>query len=101
MECTQEMMTSDDFKAKKARMTQATGDEDYESSEWWSIPDLALLKILTLLDTKDILSVSATCRRWNEVANDDILWKHHFQQHFRTEPSITLKPGRMTKCVFQ
>lgn len=68
-------------------------NEDYEESLWWTIPDLVLLKILSYLTVKDVASVAATCRRWYEVANDDLMWKHRFQKHFRTDPAIPLKPG--------
>ncbi|XP_065357327.1 F-box/WD repeat-containing protein 5 [Calliphora vicina] len=67
--------------------------ESEEESLWWTIPDLVLLKILSLLNIKDVASVTATCSRWYELANDDLMWKRRFQEHFRTDPTIPLKPG--------
>ncbi|XP_061396334.1 F-box/WD repeat-containing protein 5 [Musca vetustissima] len=88
----------DDNKAKKAKIssdseTESDNDDSGRSSLWWSIPEPVLINVLRLLEPQDILNASATCRRWYEVANDNILWKHKFQQHFRTDPSIPLKPG--------
>ncbi|XP_013115247.1 F-box/WD repeat-containing protein 5 isoform X2 [Stomoxys calcitrans] len=83
---------TEDNKAKKQKMFIEDEDEGSESL-WWSMPDPVLIKVFALLEPKDILSASATCRRWYEVANDTILWKHQFQQHFSTDPSIPLKPG--------
>lgn len=74
-------------------------EEDEEESLWWTIPDLVLLQILNHLTVKDIASVSATCRRWFELSNDDTMWKHRFQEHFRTDPAITLKPGGLYKHI--
>ncbi|KAI8119330.1 F-box/WD repeat-containing protein 5 [Lucilia cuprina] len=66
---------------------------DEEESLWWTIPDLVFLKVCSHLTIRDVASVAATCRRWYELANDDIMWKHRFQEHFRTDPAIPLKPG--------
>ncbi|XP_005177824.2 F-box/WD repeat-containing protein 5 [Musca domestica] len=96
MECTQEMaMTDDDNKAKKQKFSpdNETIDDESAATLWWSIPEPVLINILRRLEPQDILNASATCRRWYEVANDNILWKHKFQEHFRTDPSIPLKPG--------
>lgn len=71
-----------------------------EESLWWTIPDLVLLKILSLLNIKDVASVTATCRRWYELANDDLMWKRRFQEHFRTDPAIPLKPGMYDRSTY-
>lgn len=92
----QEMaMTDDDNKAKKQKFSpdNETIDDESAGTLWWSIPEPVLINILRRLEPQDILNASATCRRWYEVANDNILWKHKFQEHFRTDPSIPLKPG--------
>ncbi|XP_073823122.1 F-box and WD repeat domain containing 5 [Musca autumnalis] len=100
MECSMQEIAmtgsgDDDNKAKKAKISSDDDEslDDYGASLWWSIPEPVLINILCLLEPQDILNASVTCRRWYEVANDNILWKHKFQQHFRTDPSIPLKPG--------
>lgn len=89
MEFIQGETIAEENKAKKQKMCV----EENSESMWWSIPEPVLQKILALLEPKDILNASSTCRRWYEVANDKILWKHLFQQRFRTDPSIPLRPG--------
>ncbi|KAM7353826.1 F-box and WD repeat domain containing 5 isoform 1-T2 [Cochliomyia hominivorax] len=84
---------NDSTKHEEETTNNIKQEESYEESLWWTIPDLALLKILSYLSIKDVANVAATCRRWYEVANDDIMWKHRFQEHFRTDPTILLKPG--------
>lgn len=63
------------------------------SVSWYHLPEPILVRILWLLSIKDMVSVSATCRRWYAIANDDFLWKQKLQKHFKIDPSIALKPG--------
>lgn len=96
---------------KKARLMKnrnsvqaATGEESesecksesYPGSQtfgWWALPEPTLLNIFERLSVVDLLQASLCCRRWNEVANDDLLWRLKFQERFRASPSIQLKPG--------
>lgn len=91
---TKKLKISNDSGVDVSEVEEELNDgEDEDESLWWTIPDLVLLKIMSLLTTKDITSLSATCHRWYDLANDDFMWKHRFQEHFRTDPAIPLRPG--------
>lgn len=66
---------------------------EFMADLWWTLPEPVLVKILWLLPIRDMLNVGATCRRWYDIANDNHLWRRRFQHHFKTDPSIQLKPG--------
>ena len=92
---TKKLKISDDSGVSVSEIEEElSGNEEDDQSLWWAIPDLVLLKIMSLLTTKDITNISATCHRWYGLANDDIMWKHRFQKHFRTDPAISLRPGK-------
>ncbi|KAH8385754.1 hypothetical protein KR009_005905 [Drosophila setifemur] len=91
---------------KKARLvedrnTVKAQDEEGECEEstipkpfgWWAVPEPALLKIFERLNVVDLLRASLCCRRWHNIANDDLLWRQKFQEHFKASSSIPLKPG--------
>lgn len=85
---------------KKARLVKDknaanSGDEesDVDPFGWWALPEPALLMIFEQLSVPDLLQASLCCRRWNSIANDDLLWRQKFQEHFRASPSVPLKPG--------
>lgn len=63
------------------------------SSDWSLIPEPILLKIFAALKAKEILNAGEGCRRWNEIARDDYIWRKIFQRDFKIDPSIVLKPG--------
>lgn len=74
------------------------GDNDFDSDAnneigWWALPEPALLEIFSHLSVPDLLRASVCCRRWNAIANDDLLWRQKFQENFRASSSIPLKPG--------
>ncbi|TMW41234.1 hypothetical protein DOY81_013686, partial [Sarcophaga bullata] len=91
---TKKLKISDDSGISVSGIEEGLSDnEEGDESLWWTIPDLVLLKIMSMLTIKDITNISATCHRWYYLANDDLMWKHRFQEHFRTDPAIPLRPG--------
>ena len=62
-------------------------------SQWWSLPEPLLLRILWMLPVRDILNTGAACKRWLDVASDDLLWRKKLQLHYKCDPGIGLKPG--------
>ncbi|KAH8298179.1 hypothetical protein KR018_010563 [Drosophila ironensis] len=64
-----------------------------EEFGWWALPEPPLLMIFSHLTVPELLQVSLTCRRWNTVAKDDLLWREKFQERFRAASTIELKPG--------
>lgn len=75
--------------------TGCTDDVNYvwNNTEWDFIPEPILLKILTQLPVRDILNVSESCKRYNDISKDDYLWKKVFRRDFKVDKSIPLKPG--------
>lgn len=69
------------------------GYDDENEFGWWALPEPALLQIFSRLSVYDLLQASLCCRRWNAIANDDLLWRQKFQENFRASSSIPLKPG--------
>lgn len=71
-------------------------NESYEEIEsvWSCIPENVLLKVFGYSDVKEILSCGGCCKRWNSIANDELLWKQKFQNNFKIDKSIPKKPGK-------
>lgn len=68
-------------------------DEDDDENKWKSIPENLLIQIFKHCKVKTIVDCSATCKRWNFIANDDMLWKLKFMQDFKIDKKIKRKPG--------
>ena len=47
------------------------------------LPDEILRCICFFVDWNDALSLQATCRRFVDVANEHLLWKHHCRTSFK------------------
>ena len=69
-------------------------------TSWNDIPEPVLIKILKLLDIKDVIACSEVCVDWNRACDDQLLWKHLFTRIFgrksndnEVEKQFTLKPG--------
>lgn len=111
--CSQKMLGADDGgkeNSRKMKVHQNSMEKDSQftvveeatteygemecSLSWYHLPEPILVRILWLLSIKDMVSVSATCRRWYAIANDDFLWKQKLQKHFKIDPSIALRPGK-------
>lgn len=68
-------------------------EDDDEQDLWSSLPENLLIEILKYAKVKTIVNCSATCKRWNFIANDEMLWKWRFQQDFKIDKRIQRKPG--------
>ncbi|EDW02878.1 F-box/WD repeat-containing protein 5 [Drosophila grimshawi] len=81
--------------AAAADVSEDYSDDTVDEPEmgWWALPEPALLQIFAQLSVYDLLQAGLSCRRWNAICNDDLLWRDKFQEHFRASPSIPLKPG--------
>uniref|UniRef100_T1HBG4 Uncharacterized protein n=1 Tax=Rhodnius prolixus TaxID=13249 RepID=T1HBG4_RHOPR len=71
-------------------------DRDPEEylSPWTVIPDSVLLHIFNFLSAKEVLNAGLTCKRWNMISLDDILWKHLFFRNFCITPGLPIAPGK-------
>lgn len=70
-----------------------TDKDDF--SDWWSIPEPILLRVLTYLKPSDVSAMSSVCKRWNLVSNDEFVWQKMFIRDFKLDldTGIGLKPG--------
>ncbi|XP_053958000.1 F-box/WD repeat-containing protein 5 isoform X1 [Anastrepha ludens] len=64
-----------------------------EELKWWSIPEPILFRIYWMLPIKDLLNAGATCKRWHNLANDELMWKRKFLLHYNVDSTLRLKPG--------
>lgn len=58
-------------------------------TDWSSLPDVALVKILSYVNIKDRLSASSTCKRWRDCLQYPSLWRNL---------SLQVSPIRFTSC---
>lgn len=90
-------MEYDDMKEIVKWMDDTSKSESEINDEvadmWKLIPENVLINIFKYSKVKDILSSSAACKRWNFIANDEMLWKWKFQQDFKIDKRIQRKPG--------
>lgn len=64
-----------------------------QDSSWWTLPEPVLVDIFLYLSPKNIINAGITCRRWYSISNDNVIWKKIFQQKFKVDQSIRIKPG--------
>lgn len=76
-----------------------SNDDDDEEDMWTLIPENVLIKILKYTKVKTIVNCAATCKRWNFICNDEMLWKWRFQQDFRIDKLIQRKPGERKRLM--
>lgn len=70
-------------------------DSCYEDKNYWIfLTDPVLLNIFEYLSISDIVNAGATCKNWNRVSHDELLWKHQFQKNFNLSSSVSIKPGK-------
>lgn len=63
-------------------------------------PDEVLFLIFSFLDSRSLVCVSETCKRWNRIANDEKLWHElHFCEHLPA-PSNPKLGGKTWKRTF-
>jgi F-box-like len=99
-------MEYDDLKQVMRKISSSkkseSESEDLSNSNYWSlIPEDILIKIFKSITVKDILNCSETCRRWNFIAQDSLLWKYKFQSDFKVRKKISRKPGKqkLSNCL--
>lgn len=68
-------------------------DDEYGSC-WNYIPDPMLLQIFQYLSAKELLDAGRTCRLWNRVSYDELLWKQLFYKDFKIDRSVGIVPGK-------
>ncbi|KAG8269278.1 F-box/WD repeat-containing protein 5, partial [Homalodisca vitripennis] len=62
---------------------------------WWDImPDPMLLQVFQYLTARELLDAGQTCRLWNRVSYDEMLWKHLLYRDFRIDSSVGILPGK-------
>lgn len=67
--------------------------ENSQNHPWNSLTDPVLLNIFEYLKPVDIVNAGATCKHWNEVSHDELLWKQQFYKNFNISPNTGMKPG--------
>lgn len=72
---------------------------DDEAGAWEFVPDPIFLQLTGYLSVQDVLNMSATCKSWFQMAQDDYLWKRLFRRDFKVSPNIGLKPGTILKFI--
>lgn len=76
-------------------------EDDYQG--WAYLTDPVLLHIFQHLSTREILNAGATCRNWNLISYDELLWRNKFRKNFNISSSIGIKPGTTyflyTRCI--
>lgn len=55
-----------------------------KKNNFLSLPDEMLIKIFSCTDEKSLLNLTATCKRFYDVAHDDFLWREIFKRTFPT-----------------
>jgi F-box-like len=86
-------MEYDDLKQIIKTMDKSESELRDDEEGWSLIPENILVRIFKQLSVKDILNSSETCKRWNFISNDSILWKYKFTQDFKVDKSTRRKPG--------
>ncbi|XP_014256657.1 F-box/WD repeat-containing protein 5 isoform X2 [Cimex lectularius] len=62
--------------------------------DWNSAPDAVILEILGYLLPWDVLRAGQTCRNWNRLSYDELLWKYMLIRHFHIDSSSQIGPGK-------
>uniref|UniRef100_A0A1B6DP33 F-box domain-containing protein n=2 Tax=Clastoptera arizonana TaxID=38151 RepID=A0A1B6DP33_9HEMI len=63
-------------------------------NSWNYMPDPMLINIFQYLTAKELLDAGLTCRFWNKISYDELLWKHLFYKDYKIDPSIGIMPGK-------
>ena len=65
-----------------------------ERSQWSKLSDPLLMMIFKKLKVEDIVSCSTVCINWNEISQDNLLWKYLFSRDFsKRNRKFHLKAG--------
>lgn len=74
-------------------------EEQETGGRWDYMPDQMLLQIFQYLSARDLLNAGQTCRLWNRVSYDQMLWKHLMYRDYKISPSVGKLPGE-PQCPF-
>jgi F-box-like len=80
---------------EKVKSESENSDSD-DSDGWSLIPENVLVGVFKYLSIKDLLNSSASCKRWNFISQDTMLWKYKFQTDFKVRKNIARKPGKQS-----
>ena len=56
---------------------------------WNEVPELVLRNIFCKLEASDLCAASLTCRLWNSVASEDIIWKQLIQRLWKISSMLS------------
>lgn len=74
--------------------------EKDDFSDWWSIPEPILLRVLSYLKPIDVANAASTCQRWYLIGYDDWIWNKLFLRDFKLDKNIDLKPGKSDSKLY-
>jgi hypothetical protein len=60
---------------------------------WQDVPEPVLLEVLGRLNAGEALRCGQVCRRWAELAHDQLLWKGFLCRDFHLSRNISRPPG--------
>ena len=59
---------------------------------WESLPDPLLVRILSYSSAKEVVQASLVCHRWNEITQENSLWRGLFRRQFKPKNLRIRKP---------
>lgn len=62
---------------------------------WDFMPDSMLLQVFQYLSARELLNAGQTCRLWNRVSYDELLWKSLLYRYYKIDSSVGILPGRV------
>ena len=66
--------------------------------DWATLTDPVLLNIYSYLSPREIICAGATCKQWNRVSYDNILWRNKFRAEHNLERHLKLG-DRFVHCL--
>ncbi|XP_014210328.1 F-box/WD repeat-containing protein 5 [Copidosoma floridanum] len=87
--------TSDTAELNVEQQAEHQEDEEMLCDDRWSyMPDSVMLSIFQYLSPKELLTAGGTCRTWNRVSEDEMLWKALFYRTYKVDPNVGIMPGK-------
>lgn len=87
---------NDEDKPKESpSMSDMMEDDTYGG--WAYMPDSVLLMIFQYLSPRELLTSGDTCKSWNRVSQDEMLWKKLFYRTYKIDPLVGIMPGMKFK----
>ena len=79
------------LKRKRREIILEEKGEDSERIEDYIHEDITRY-IFSFLGYKLLVRVTAVCKQWNKIGNENFFWKHHYQNRFKIRPVEELLP---------